>query len=106
LELKKYNTSFVYNNISYFILFCLVCIIKCVWNNLIAKNSYFKYPELKDDQGTIILKAGIYDIKFIRQLYNMIINEFLNNMNFAKKVCYLSTIDWQQVSPALLLFSQ
>jgi len=54
----KLQTFFEYKNNIYFMLFCTPHIIKCIRNNLIRKDNYFKYPRLQLSNG-FILEGGI-----------------------------------------------
>ena len=103
LELNTRKTSFEINGNTYFMLFCLAQIIKCVRNNLMEKN-YFKCPGLKDE-GKIIIMAGMHDVKFVTELHNITVHNLLSDINFSKKACCLSSIYRQQEAPTLMLFS-
>ena len=106
IALRRHSTSFIFENKACFILFCVVHILKCIRNNLLRKNNYFKYPALKLPDGHFI-PAGYCDIKLVRQLHRDITKDkhALQDIHIARKVVYPDTLQRQQVHPTLILFS-
>lgn len=68
VALRVYFTFFDIEGKIYFILFCIVHVIKCVQNNLLTTLNYFNYPSIQLPDGHSI-PSRICDIEFIGELY-------------------------------------
>ena len=71
----KFESFFTHKGEKYFILFCLVHMIKCVWNNLLRKDNYFEYPTLVLS-NSYVLEEGIYSSNWLKELCNINKNKY------------------------------
>ena len=99
------ETFFFYNNRKYYVLFCIVHIVKCVRNALFRKNNYFQYPELVLCTGHV-LEAGTCTSKHVKQLCYENKDKLVSNVRMSRNVAFIDNMSKQKVKPALALFSK
>ena len=63
----KLETSFAHDRITYFVLFCIILIIKNIQNALFRKVNDLCYPKLTLSSG-FVLEAGTCSVKWIRDI--------------------------------------
>ena len=72
----KFEPYFIYNDEKYFTLFCLPHIAKCLRNNFVKKDNYFKHPKLVLSTG-YTLEAGSCTFKCIQDATIEVLNSSL-----------------------------
>lgn len=101
----KLKINFQYENRSYYVMLCIVHIIKNIRNALVKKQNDFYYPRLRLSTGHV-LEEGICSAKWMRELHKMNKNKIISSFRMNRNIAYVDNLSKQKVSPALALFSR